>query len=116
VSVIVVQAQAAAAALPPDSDESAKAVAHVVDTGRATLAEMRHVIGAVRDGTDHDTDRTAHPGLSALPALIDQVRHAGTPVAFDIAGDAVPLPAGADLSVYRIVQEALTNADSRVVV
>jgi signal transduction histidine kinase len=108
-SVIVVQAQAAAAALPLGSAESAQALTHIVDTGRASLAEMRQVVGARHERTGRDPDLAPQPGLGAIPALIDQVRDAGTPVALHVEGEPVPLPAGADLSAYRVVQEALTN-------
>jgi len=105
VSVMVVQAQAAAAAQQRHPEVTAEALVHVIDTGRGSLAEMRRVLGLRRDAPLLEPQ----PGIGALPALIDEVRGAGTPVALQVDGDPVPLPAGVDLSAYRIVQEALTN-------
>jgi signal transduction histidine kinase len=98
VSVMVVQAQAAAAAQRRHPDVTAEALTNVIDTGRASLAEMRRVLGS-----------GPQPGVAALPALIEQVRGAGTPVLLHIEGSPGPLPSVVDLSAYRIVQEALTN-------
>ena len=108
-SVIVVQAQGAAAALQRHPERTATALATVIDTGRASLAEMRRLLGIVRRNLDHSPQLAPQPGLGALPALVDQIRAAGTPVALHVDGQPVPLPAGVDLSAFRIVQEALTN-------
>jgi signal transduction histidine kinase len=86
----------------------------VIAVGRGSLAEMRRLLGVVRrdpvvDG-GADPMLAPLPGMEALPALVDQVRAAGTTVRLDLHGDPVALPPGVDLSAYRIVQEALTNA------
>jgi signal transduction histidine kinase len=107
-SVMVVQAQAAAAALRPDPDTAEIALTHVVGTGRASLAEMRRLLGLIRDDTA-DAALSPPVGLAALPVLVDEVRSAGTAVDLHVEGEPVPLPAAVDLSTYRIVQEALTN-------
>jgi signal transduction histidine kinase len=107
VSVMVVQAQAAAAAQHSHPDITTDALTNVVSTGRASLAEMRRLLGVVRAGAERPL--APQPGLGALPGLIDEVRGAGTPVLLTVEGEPVPLPAGVDLSAYRIVQEALTN-------
>ncbi len=107
-SVMVVQAQAAEAALRAEPDTAEVALTHVIDTGRASLAEMRRLLTVVRREPD-GLELAPQPGMGALPALIDQVRNAGTPVHLHIDGEPVPLPAAVDLSAYRIVQEALTN-------
>jgi signal transduction histidine kinase len=108
-SVMVVQAQGGAAALRRHPERTADALQNVISTGRASLAEMRRLLGVVsRDPTD-DPELAPQPGLAALPALVDQVRAAGTPVRLSIEGQPVPLPASVDLSGYRIAQEALTN-------
>jgi signal transduction histidine kinase len=109
ITVMVVQAQGAAAALHSHPDRTAVALTNVIDTGRASLAEMRRLLGLARGEADGDARLAPQPGVGALPALIDQVRGAGTPVELLVEGDPVPLPAAVDLSVYRIVQEALTN-------
>ncbi|MCP2328722.1 signal transduction histidine kinase [Hamadaea flava] len=108
-SVIVVQAQAALAAQHRRPERTAQAVREVITVGRDSLAEMRRLIGAF--GPEPDTrDRLASPvGVAALPALIERIRAAGVPVQYSLDGALAELPAGVDASVYRIVQEALTN-------
>jgi signal transduction histidine kinase len=109
ISVMVVQAQAAEAALRNEPDTAATALGHVIDTGFAAMTEMRRLLGVVRQASDPSAPLAPQPGVSALPDLIDQVRQAGTPVTLLVDGAPVPLPAAVDVSAYRIVQEALTN-------
>ncbi len=78
-------------------------------TGRQTLAEMRRLLGMLRR-TDDELELAPQPSMEHVDALVEQVREAGLPVTLSVEGDATPLPAGVDLSAYRIVQEALTNA------
>ncbi|MGI8335052.1 sensor histidine kinase [Actinomadura scrupuli] len=104
-SVMVIQAQGAQAALHRHPERSETALRNVITTGRASLAEMRRLLGLVSPGGQ----LAPQPSLAALPELIDGVRASGRPVAFDVTGDPATLPAGIELSVYRIVQEALTN-------
>jgi signal transduction histidine kinase len=105
-SVMVIQAQGGAAALDNRPADTRAALDAIVKTGRDSLADMRRVLGTVGE-----VDDAWHPqpGLAGLPALLAQVREAGTPVRLRIDGAPVPLPSAVDLSAYRIVQEALTN-------
>ena len=104
-SVMVVQAQGAAAALRRHPDRTETALEDIVTTGRSSLAEMRRLLAIVRD----EPGLAPQPGVDALPELIDRIRATGTAVTLAVEGDPVPLPAGVDLSAYRIAQEALTN-------
>ncbi|MFI0898514.1 sensor histidine kinase [Streptomyces sp. NPDC020983] len=111
-SLIVVQAQGAEAALDNRPDATRAALRTIVATGRDSLADMRRVLAALgepdgRDGTEGT--RQAQPGLDGLPALLARVRQSGTPVRLRVEGTAGALPSTVDLSAYRIVQEALTN-------
>jgi signal transduction histidine kinase len=108
-SVMVVQAQGGAAALRRHPDRTAAALTNVIDTGRASLAEMRRLLGLARANPGQAPDLAPQPGIGALPALVDQIRDAGTAVRLRVEGEPVPLPPSVDLSAYRIVQEALTN-------
>jgi signal transduction histidine kinase len=108
-SVIVVQAQGAAAALHRHPDRTEVALRNVIATGRGCMAEMRGLLGVVRRDPAEDPQLAPQPGVAALPALVDQVRAAGAPVVLTIEGEPTPLPLGVDLSAYRIVQESLTN-------
>ena len=115
VSLMIVQAAAAREVLASLPDEAAAALAAVETAGRSTMTELRHLLGLLApaaDGTD-DTDEAAvapQPSLSRLGALIDRIAFAGLPVEVRISGDPRPLPSGIDVTAYRIVQEALTNA------
>jgi len=108
-SVMVVQAQGAAAALHSRPGRAEAAVQHVIGTGRTALAEMRRLLGVARDNTVDGPDLAPQPGVAAVPGLIDQMRASGIPVRLHIEGQTSPLPTAVDLSAYRIVQEALTN-------
>ncbi|HYU83412.1 MAG TPA: sensor histidine kinase [Kribbellaceae bacterium] len=108
-SVVVIQAQGASAALRSHPDRAERALGEVITTGRSSLAEIRRLLGVVRRDPREDPGLAPQPGVGALPALVDQVRAVGTEVAFQIDGEPAPLPTAVDLSAYRIVQEALTN-------
>ena len=69
---------------------------------------MRRLVGMLR--SDSDDPLAPQPGLDDLPTLVDQVREAGLPVELQVEGERRELPVGIELSAYRIVQEALTNA------
>lgn len=104
-SVIVMQAQGGAAVLRAVPDRAAEAPENIVVTGRAAMADMRSLLGLAHAGPPW----ARQPGVADLPALVDRIRAAGTPVVLDIGGQPPPLPTAIDLSAYRIAQEALTN-------
>jgi signal transduction histidine kinase len=108
-SVMVVQAYGAAAALNRHPERTAIALQHVIDTGRASLAEMRQLLAMERTDPAEDPQRVPQPGVVAVPTLVDHVRATGVPVTLHIDGTPAPVPTSVDLSAYRIVQEALTN-------
>ncbi|MGZ4359050.1 MAG: sensor histidine kinase [Gaiellaceae bacterium] len=107
VSVMVVQAQAGPRLLG-DPDQARAVFRSIEASGREALHELRRLLGILRTG-DEQMAIGPQPGLGSLDSLVDQVREAGLPVELRIEGEEVPLPAGIDLSAYRIVQEALTN-------
>lgn len=109
VSVMVVQADGAAYVLDAAPDQAKQALSTISTTGRQALAEMRRLLGLLRAGDDAGGEYVPQPGVDQLADLIDQVRGAGLPVRFEVAGQARPLSSGVELTAYRIVQEALTN-------
>ena len=106
VSVMVVQAAAAGDIFDTNPARAREALASIESTGRAALAELRRLLGTVRNG---DASYAPQPGLAGLDALADHVRAAGIEVDVRVEGASAPLAAGVDLAAYRIVQEALTN-------
>ncbi len=103
-SVIVLQAAGARA-----SGEAAGAALEKIEhSGRQALTETRRLLGVLRDA-DEETGLAPQPGIGELDALAASVRAAGLPVNLIISGDRSAVPAAVDVSVYRIVQEALTN-------
>ena len=106
-AVIVLQAQAADRVLSTDVEAARCALAAIDSTGREGLGELRRMLDILVD-LDQD-DLEPRPSLDHLDLLVNRVRSAGLPVSVSVSGRPRPLPAGLDLSAYRIVQEALTN-------
>ncbi|MFJ5730802.1 sensor histidine kinase [Streptomyces paradoxus] len=115
VSLMVVQAGAAREVLATMPDEAAAALSAVESAGRTAMTELRHLLGLLApaqsgDDEPYDQDLAPQPSLSRLSPLIDRIAFAGLPVEVRISGEPRPLPTGIDVTAYRIIQEALTNA------
>ena len=109
VSVMTVQTGAARLLLDEDPDRAREPLLSVEETGRQALADMRRLLGILRSGEER-ADLAPQPGIGDVAALIEQVRDAGLAAELTIEGERKPLAPGIDLTAYRIVQEALTNA------
>ena len=118
-TVSLLHVQSARLAVEHDPADAARALAEAERLGRECLAEVRSTVGLLRQdrpagGTAGDPASTTStaplPGADGLPALVEQFRSAGADVTLTVEGDAGGLPATTGLAVYRIVQEALTNA------
>jgi signal transduction histidine kinase len=109
VSVMVVQAGAAEEVLRSAPERALDPVRAVQETGREALAEMSRLVGLLRDDRA-ELGLEPQPGLADLDVLVEQVREAGLPVDVRVEGEPRHVPLGVDLSAYRVVQEALTNA------
>ncbi|WP_344261892.1 sensor histidine kinase [Actinomadura napierensis] len=111
VSVMVIQTGAARKVVDADPELSKKALLDVEASGRAAMAELRHVMGLLAPSGDEAAGvPVPQPGLDRLGPLIDRVRATGLRVTADLDPPPGPLPPGVDLTAYRVVQEALTNA------
>jgi signal transduction histidine kinase len=108
VSLMAVQAEAAASLLPDRPAQARQSVEIIGDTARQALAELRRLLGVLR-GPAEEIETEPSPSLSELGAVLDQVRAAGLPVEFRTGGQPAALAPGVELTAYRIVQEALTN-------
>ena len=109
VSVIVVQAGAERLTLGDDRPGTREVLLAIEQTGREALVEMRRLVGMLRRG-DERPELAPQPSLARVEDLVDHVRRAGLPVELTIEGDGSGLAPGVDVSAFRIVQEALTNA------
>jgi signal transduction histidine kinase len=107
VSMIVVQASAAEDVFDSRPDQARAALRSIERAGRDALAELRRLLSAVRPGLDEPSG--PQPGLDRLDELAEPLRAGGLTVVVRREGPATTLPAGVDVSAYRIVQEALTN-------
>jgi signal transduction histidine kinase len=108
-SVIAVQSGVGAHVANTQPKEAAKALVAIEVTSRAALEELRRLLGVLRQADGPQGDLTPVPGLADLDGLLAEVGKAGLAVKLRVNGTRPPLPAGVDLSAYRIVQEALTN-------
>ena len=109
VSVMTVQASGVRRLLRPDQEREREALLTVERTGREALAEMRRMVGVLRRPEEAPA-LAPQPSLEHLERLVEQAREAGLPVDLRVEGQAIDLPAGVDLTAYRLVQEGLTNA------
>ncbi|MER6349334.1 sensor histidine kinase [Streptomyces sp. NPDC001595] len=108
-SVMVALTDAAVYAQHRSPDKATTAMLQVSETGRQALTDMRRALGVLR--TDEpDAERHPLPGIAQLESLADQMRAAGLPTRVEVQGGHSHVPATAQLTVYRLVQEALTNA------
>jgi signal transduction histidine kinase len=107
-TVIVVQAEAATEMLDREPLLAREALEQIQRIGRDSLGETRRLLGILRR-SDGLAEHAPQPSLNDLPTLIESAREAGLEVALTIEGERCDLPPGADVSAYRIVQEALTN-------
>jgi signal transduction histidine kinase len=108
ISVIAIQTQAVQRRLGPGHEKEVEDLRAVESTARQAMVEMRRLLGVLRaDG--ESLPLAPQPGLAQLPALVDRATKAGLHVEVSTTGTPTPLPAGLDLTAYRVVQEALTN-------
>jgi signal transduction histidine kinase len=108
-SIIAVQSGVGAHVLDSQPEEARKALVAVEATSRQALVEMRRLLGVLRQEAETRGSLAPAPGLAEVEALAAEVARAGVRVEVRIEGTPSRLPAGLDLSAYRIVQEALTN-------
>jgi signal transduction histidine kinase len=109
VSVMLVGVRGARDVLRAAPDAADDTLARVERSGEQSLAELRRILALLREPA-HTAESRPQPSLAELDELVASYRAAGLPVRLEVIGEPMPLPSGVELSVYRIVQEALTNA------
>jgi signal transduction histidine kinase len=109
VSVMLVGVRGARDVLRTSPDAAEETLARVERSGEQSLAELRRILALLRE-PEQAAESHPQPSLAELTELVAGYRAAGLPVRLELIGQPVPLPSGVELSVYRIVQEALTNA------
>jgi signal transduction histidine kinase len=109
ISVVLLQARGGRKAVPERPDDAVAAFGAIEETASHALVEMRRLLEVLRADDGH-AELAPQPGLAELESLAAKVRAAGLAVELRVEGARASLPRGLDLSAYRIVQEALTNA------
>lgn len=108
-SVIVVQADGGRYAADQDPEAAKRVLETIAASSRSALGEMRRLLGLLRKGDGSET-MTPQPGVSDIDALVDNVAASGLPVTLDVVGEPRAVDGGTGLTVFRVVQEGLTNA------
>ncbi|MFD5387263.1 sensor histidine kinase [Streptomyces sp. NPDC127074] len=110
VSLMIVQAEAGPVAVRTAPERAEAAFDAISTTGREAMVQLRRMLGVLRTGDEPGhAPRAPQPGLAGLSGLLDRVRASGLDVAYESAGAVRPLPDATGATVFRIVQEALTN-------
>ena len=109
VAAMVVQAEGARSMLVHDQARADAAMGVIEDTGRRTLADMRRILGVLRHNGSRG-ELEPQPGVAQVYTLIQRARERGQPVELSVDGEPGTLPAGVDLGVYRILEDALESA------
>jgi signal transduction histidine kinase len=108
-TVSLLHVSSARLAVEHEPAEAARALAEAERLGRESLDEVRSIVGMLR--TDADRGTTAPvPGADGIPALVERFQAAGAPITLSVDGDLARVPATSGATLYRILQEALTNA------
>src|SRR3954447_5348942 len=110
ITVIALQADAAAAALARAPERAVVPVDRIRQAAARTLTEMRRVVGLLRDPDEGDGELRPQPGLAEIPDLVQEARTGGMDVDLALCLPAAPPPPSLQLAAFRVVQEALTNA------
>lgn len=115
-AVMIAQADGGRYVAASDPAATAQALSTISDTGRSALSEMRRLLEALREGSPESAETldveggiAPQPDIADLGPLIDRFRGAGLIVQFQSQGTATPMPPGLEVTVYRTVQEGLTN-------
>ena len=106
-SVVIVQADGALYAAPEHPEVALQALATIAATGRESLAEMRQLLGVLREGGP--AELMPQPGVESIPELVDGFRAAGLVIEMTLDGVARPVSPAVGLAIYRVIQESLTN-------
>ncbi|MGW7365310.1 sensor histidine kinase [Streptomyces sp. NPDC054841] len=111
VSLMIVQAEAGPVAVRTAPERAEAAFEAISETGRDAMTQLRRMLGVLREGDldPDDAPREPQPSLTALPGLLERVRHSGLDIAYETTGEVRPLPADTEATAHRVVQEALTN-------
>jgi signal transduction histidine kinase len=109
IAVMIALADGAAYTIAQNPDQAAALMSHASETGRSALTEMRRLLGILRQPGAAAAGNAPQPALADLDTMIDTVREAGLAVRLTVSGQPSPLPPSAQLALYRIIQEALTN-------
>lgn len=109
VSVMGIQAGAARRVMARQPDKAEEVLSSIEASSRQAVVELQRLLGFLRRA-DQPSELAPQPDLGRLPDLVDQARHAGLTVELSVEGEPRPLPLTLELSAYRVIQEALTNA------
>ncbi|MGW0545669.1 sensor histidine kinase [Streptomyces altiplanensis] len=110
VSIMIVQAEAGPVAVRSAPERAEAAFESISETGRDAMVQLRRMLGVMREGERADAPREPQPGPAGLPDLVERVGRSGLRTGYETTGHVRPLPPDTGATVYRIVQEALTNA------